>query len=215
MHTAPLTKIVAKIYGQVTNGKDFPTCSASKINNTGNKPNNTGWNKACPKGSLIGQGPVNALFVNPNPPYQSAGTCNPYLYIYNGGPKTQVFFFTEGTYSPDPSKYTCLGGAVPTGSAPAYNGHISYSGKTWVLTIPLPPSVSTMAGGNPLYASLQHLHVTYKASIKKNGKTIPYGESVACSNGKRPWSFQFTAQNYNGKSPHTQTVTKKGSQKCS
>lgn len=212
MHTAPLIRIVAKIYGQVTNGKDFPTCTAKQINNAGN---NKGWNKVCPKGSLIGQGPVNALFVNPNPPYQSAGTCNPYLYIYNGGPKTQVFFFVEGADSPNPSKYTCLGGAVPTGSAPAYNGNISYSGKTWVLTIPLPPSVSTMAGGQPLYASLQHLHVTYNASIKKNGKTIPYGESVGCSKGSRPWSFQFTAQNYNGKSPHTQSATVNGSQKCS
>jgi hypothetical protein len=211
--TAPLTKIVAKVYGMKTNGKSFPVCTAAKINAAGN---NGGWNKVCPKGSLIGQGPVNALFINPNPPYNSAGTCNPYLYIYNGGPTTQVFFFTEGAQSPNAKKYTCLKGSVPTGSAPAYNGHISYSGKTWVLTIPLPATVSTSAGGTGLYASLEHLHVVYsKATVKKGGKTISYGESVACSNGQRPYSFTFTAQNFNGQSPHTNTQTKTGSQKCS
>jgi hypothetical protein len=207
---APLIKIVAKIYGQVTNGKQFPTCTSSKINAAGNTHH---WNKVCPKGSLIGQGPVNALFMNPNAPYNEVGTCNPYLYIYNGGPKTQVFFFTEYPYAPG-KQYSCLQGHVVTGAAPAYDGNISYSGKTWVLTIPLPPTVSNNAGGTGLFASLVHLHVTYKASEQKNGKTIPYGESVACQNGKRPWSFQYTAQNYNGQSPHTGTVTVNGSQKC-
>jgi hypothetical protein len=182
------------------------------INNAGNSK---GWNKVCPKGSLIGQGPVNSEFVSPNPPYSVAGQCNPYLYIYNGGPKTQVFFFVEGNDSPNPSKYTCLGGAVPTGSAPAYNGNISYSGKTWVLTIPLPATVSTSAGGTGTYASLLHLHVVYGNVTKKvHGKTVAYGESVGCSHNSRPWSFTFTAQNYNGRSPHTQTSTVSGSQKC-
>jgi hypothetical protein len=209
---APLTKIVAKVYGMKTNGNEFPKCTANQINAAGNAK---GWNKVCPKGSLIGQGPVNSEFINPNPPYNSAGTCNPYLYIYNGGPKTQVFFFVEGKQSPDPSKYTCLKGSVPTGSAPAYNGNISYSGKTWVLTIPLPATVSTSAGGTGLYASLLHLHVVYsKATEKKGGKTISYGESVACSGGKRPWSFQFTAQNFNGQSPHSGSVTVSGDPSC-
>lgn len=208
----PLTRIVAKNYGMKTNGGAFPTCTAAKINAAGNAK---GWNKVCPKGSLIGQGPVNSEFVSPNPPYSVAGQCNPYLYIYNGGPKTQVFFFVEGNDSPNPSKYTCLNGAVPTGSAPAYNGNISYSGKTWVLTIPLPATVSTSAGGTGTYASLLHLHVTYGNVTKKvHGKTIAYGESVACSHNKRPWSFTFTAQNYNGKSPHTQTTTVKNAQAC-
>ena len=211
--TAPLTKIVAKIYGMKTYGQDFPTCTAAKINGDGA---NTGkWNKVCPKASLIGQGPVESVFVNPNPPYNVIGTCDPYLWIYNGGAKTQVFFFTEDTFTPNPSKYKCLGGNVHTGAAPAYNGHISMSGKTWVLTIPLPGSVSTNAGGTGLYASLQHLHVHYShKNIKKNGKTIGYGMSVACQSNKRPWSFAYTAQNYNGLSPHTQTVVKGGKPSC-
>jgi hypothetical protein len=215
---APLVKIVAKIYGEKTNGAAFPTCTAAKINAAGNAG---GWNKACPGGetgpALIGQGPVNALFVAGNQPTEAhPPQCNPYLYIYNGGANTQVFFFTEYPYAPS-SKYTCLNGAVKTGAAGAYNGNISYSGKTWVLTIPLPANVSTSAGGIPNnYASLVHLHVLYaKKSAKKNGKTVYYGESVACSSGKRPYEFDFTAQNFVGQSPHTQTEVVKGSQACS
>jgi hypothetical protein len=218
--TAPLTKIVAKIYGMKTDGKDFKVCTAKTINNAGAK--NGTWNKACPGGetgpALIGQGPVNAEFVSPNPPYTVAGQCNPYLYIYNGGGNTQVFFFTETPFAPSP-KYTCLGGAVHTGAATAYNGTATQptkgNGETWTLTIPLPPSVSTNAGGTHLYASLVKLNVTYaKKTEKKHGKTIAYGASFACKGGKRPYSFQFTAQNYNGLSPKTGTVTVSHTDSC-
>lgn len=212
---APLIKIVAKNYGLKVDSKDFKTCTAAKINNAGN---GGGWNKACPGGengpALIGKGPVEAEFVNPNPPYNVVGQCNPYLYIYNGGNNTQVFFFTEYPYAPS-QKYNCLGGHVTTGAAPAYPGKISYSGKTEVLTIPLPPTVSNNAGGTGLFASLLKLDVTYsKKTAKKNGKTVAYGASIACQNGKRPYEFDFTAQNFNGQSPHTQTVVVKHTASC-
>jgi hypothetical protein len=224
--TAPLVKIVAKIYGQVTDAKDFPKCTAATINNAGKK--NGTWNKACPGGetgpALIGQGPVNALFVAATQPKeQNPPQCNPYLYIYNGGvanykgkpTQEQVFFFTEYPFAPG-KQYTCLNGAVHTGAAAAYPGYVSQSGKTWILTIPLPANVSTSAGGIPNnYASLVHLHVTYaKKTEKKNGKTIAFGGSVACQNGQRPWEFDFTAQNYKPQS-NQQTEVVKGSQPCS
>ena len=216
-NTAPLTKIVAKIYGMKTDGKDFPTCTASQINSAGTK--NGSWNKVCPKGSLIGQGPVNSVLVSPNGPTSHGVPCNPYLYIYNGGQGSQVFFFTETPFAPS-TAYTCVGGAVKTGSAPAYEGTItqpsSSNGNTWTLTIPLPTTVSTNAGKTGLYASLEKLNVNYgKLTEKKNGKTIAYGASVACKSGKRPWSFTFYAQNYKGQSPTTQTTTVPGTQSCS
>jgi hypothetical protein len=210
-HTAaPLIKIVSKIYGEKIDSKDFPKCTSTMINNNGNKPGNKGWNKICPKGSLIGQGPVTSDFVNPNPPYNVVGQCNPYLYIYNGGNNTQVFFFTEYPYAPA-TKYNCLKGHVVTGAAPAYNGHVSYSGKTYVLTIPLPPTVSNNAGGTGLFASLLTLHVTYAKDVLKGHA---YGASIGCSSNKRPYEFDFTAQNYNGLSPHTQTVVVKHTAAC-
>ncbi|HEY1522895.1 MAG TPA: hypothetical protein VGF70_07760 [Solirubrobacteraceae bacterium] len=215
-NTAPLTKIVAKIYGMKTDGKDFPTCTASKINTAGNT--NGMWNKVCPKKSLIGQGPVNSVLVSPNGPTSHGVPCNPYLFIYNGGQGSQVFFFTETPFAPS-SQYTCVGGAVKTGSAPAYTGTITQPGKsngnTWTLTIPLPTTVSTNAGGTGLYASLEKLNVSYgKLTTKKNGKTVAYGASVACKGGKRPWSFTFYAQNYKGQSPPKQTTTIAKSDSC-
>jgi hypothetical protein len=220
-NTAPLVRIVAKIYGMKTDGKDFPTCTASKINSAG--ANGGKWNKACPGGetgpAMIGQGPVESELVSPSGPTSHGVPCDPYLYIYNGGQGTQVFFFTETPFAPNP-KYKCVNGAVPTGSAAAYNGFITNAsksnGNTWTLNIPLPASVSTNAGNTGLYASLEKLDVTYaKKTEKKNGKTIAYGASVGCKGGKRPWSFTFYAQNYKGQQPTHQTTTKSGTAACS
>jgi len=219
---APLTHIVAYTYGEKTNGKDFPTCTAAKINAAGNSH---GWNKVCPGGetgsALIAQGPVNALFVAGNQPTEkNPPQCNPYLYIYNGGQGTQVFFFTEYPYAPSP-KYTCLNGAVHTGAAGAYNGYLtqpsSGNGNMLKVDIPLPANVSTSAGGIPNnYASLVHLHVVFaKKTTKKHGKSVAYAESIGCKSGQRPYKFVFTAQNFVGQSPHTQTETVTGTAACS
>jgi hypothetical protein len=201
-NAAPLTKIVAKVYGLKYNGADFPKCTAAQINNAGTAKN---WNAVCPKKSYIGGGPVQAeLTASP-----STGTpCDPYLKIYNGGPKTQTFFFTVNQQSPG-GKYKCAGGAVSTGTGcAAYTGNLSYSGKDAVETINLPPCASTNAGNTGLYAALQKLDVTYlKLVTKKSGKTIGYEESVACSGNKRPYSFTFYAQNFKNSSPKTQETT--------
>jgi hypothetical protein len=216
--TAPLTRIVAKMYGIQTNGKDFPTCTAAKINAAGNSH---GWNHVCPRNSLVASGPVHALFVAGNQPMElHPPQCNPYLYIYNGGQGTQVFFFTEYPYAPS-TKYTCLNGAVKTGAAAAYNGYITQpsagNGNTWMINIPLPANVSTSAGGIPNnYASLVKLDVNYrKLTMSKNGRTIAYGASIGCKNGTRPYSFTFYAQNYKGQSPPTQTTTVAHAAACS
>jgi hypothetical protein len=213
-NTAPLTRIVAKMYGIKTDAKDFPTCTAKKINAAGNAK---GWNKVCPKGSLIASGPVNSLFVPfnngkaANPPQ-----CNPWLSIYNGGVQkgapVQVFFFSEFPDAPGP-QYSCLSGAVHTGAAAAYNGYVtnpsSANHNIWSINIPLPANVSTSAGGiHGVYASLVKLNVTYKKlSRTVNGHKVAYGASIGCKAGKRPYSFTFYAQNYQGSSPHTQTTT--------
>lgn len=202
-NAAPLTKIVAKVYGLQYNGKDFPTCTASQINNAGTSKD---WNKVCPKGSLIGGGPIKAELT---PPTGGAGSpCDPYLDIYNGGQTTQTFFFVVGPQSPG-GKYSCAGGTVHTGTGcAAYTGTLSHSGNYAVITIPLPGCASTDAGNVGAYAALQKLDVTYKKlTTKKNGKTIAYGDSVACSGNKRPYSYTFTAQNFKGHSPPTQTTT--------
>jgi hypothetical protein len=212
-NAAPLTKIVAKVYGINYNGKDFPTCSAAKINAAGASGK---WDKVCPKGSYIGGGTVEAALT---PPSGGGGTaCDPYLRIFNGGPNTQTFFFVVAPWSDNegtvPSSRTCAGAKTGTSCA-AYTGTLSHSGKTAVETIKLPGCASTNAANLGLYAALQKLDVTYKELTRKvNGKVVGYGESVACLGNKRPYSFTFTAQNYTGHSPPTQRTTISHTAKC-
>jgi hypothetical protein len=212
-NAAPLTKIVAKAYGIQYNGKHFPTCTAAKINAAGGSGQ---WDKVCPKGSYIGGGPVEAQVT---PPAGGGGSaCDPLLRIFNGGANTQTFFFVVAPWSDQwgtvPSNRTCAGAKTGTSCA-AYSGTLSKSGKFAVETIKLPGCASTNAAGLGLYAALQKLDVVYKKLTKKvSGKTIGYAQSVACLNNKRPYSFTFTAQNYKGKTPPTQTTTVKGTAAC-
>jgi hypothetical protein len=216
-NAAPLTNVVNKIYGMKTNGGEFPTCTANQINKAGSTKGT--WNKVCPKGSLIASGPVTSLFVpETSATAQGAPACNPYLSIYNGGNDTQTFFFSEAPFAG--SQYTCLGGAVHTGAAAAYTGYITQPSaanhNTWSVKIPQPANVSTSAGGiHGVYASLIKLDVNYKTLTKKvNGKTIGYADSIGCKNGTRPYSTTFTAQNYVGLSPQTQTTTVNNTASC-
>jgi hypothetical protein len=210
-NAAPLIHIVQKVYGVKYDTKDFPKCTDKMINDAGKK--NGSWDRICPRGSLIGQGPVTSKLTDPNHPTQG-GPCNPYLHIYNGGGNKVVFFFVTGPFSPDPSKYECAGTTTGT-SAPPYDGTISYKGGFAVVNIPLPPSVSTHAGGLPVYASLITLNVKYAKLTKKfKGKTLAYASSVACKGKKRPYTLIFTAQNFPGDSPAKQTTVINHSAAC-
>lgn len=200
---APLTDIKTTIYGVVSNGGKLPVCTDSMI-----EADKTKYDAACPKGSLIAQGPVSSLLGPANDPSNSKGTaCNPFLHVYNGGPRTQVFFFTTD------ATHQC--GGLRTGATAPYDGHISYKGKNLVLDVPLPPDISNkVANQVGLYGSLIAQTLIYAKSTKNaKGKTLHYQESTACAKGgKRPWSIQFTSQNYNNGGPETQTV--KGNDKC-
>jgi hypothetical protein len=201
--TAPLTKITTRIYGVVTDGKDFPKCTDQMITRDTSK-----WDKSCPKGSLVAEGPVNSLLVGANQPTSAGSPCNPYLHIYNGGQGKLVFFFVTGPFSPNPAKYECAGTTTGT-SAPPYDGVITEQKGFEITTIPLPDYVSTRAGNIPgAYASLERLDVTFKKLTRKvHGKTVAYQFSIACKAGKRPYSTTFRAQNYQGQSPPSQITT--------
>lgn len=209
----PLTRIVAKIYGVVGDGKDFPVCTAKMINNAGSRDGS--WNKVCPAGSLVGQGPVQSLFVPASRPSGPGAACNPYLYVYNGGQGVQVDFFTEFPFAPGP-QYTCAGGAVKTGSAAAYNVSLKRQGGYLVADARLPANISTSAGGlTGVYASLIKYDLTFRKLTRKvKGKTVAYAASIACKQGRRPYSFTFVAQDYQGQSPGTQTTTVSHTSKC-
>jgi len=193
---APLVNIKVTIYGVRLDAGKLPVCSDAKI-----ESNKTSPLGGCSKGSLIATGPVHSELGPSTDPSASKGTaCNPYLNVFNGGPKTQVFFFWTK------SANDC--GGLTTGATAPYDGHISYSGGNAVINVPLPPDISTKVANQPgLYGSLITETLVYAKTV--SGKAYMVG--VGCKGKSRPWSITFTASLYNG-GKETQTV--KGSSKC-
>ncbi len=75
--TAPLTDIKTMVYGIVTNGKGFPTCSLAKIQAAKS-------DTVCPKGALVATGSITAL-LGPDDRPERLGSpaslpCNPLLH---------------------------------------------------------------------------------------------------------------------------------------
>jgi hypothetical protein len=203
----PIAKVVVKQYGVQSFGQDFPTCTAAQINAAGNTKD---WSVVCPKGSLIGGGPVEAELVSQT----GAGrpvACNRYLDIHNGGKRTETFFFVVGPQSPG-GRYSCSIAKTGTSCA-AFSVGIKYANSVGTITIHLPPCVSpeSLSG---VYLSLRKLDVNYPDKTKgKGGHT--YLESMACKGGKRPYSTTFSAAPFTsppGQKPQTQT--KSGSAPC-
>ncbi len=199
--TAPLTDITTKIYGVVSDGKDFPTCSLAKVAAAGS---DTG----CPKGALVATGSITAV-IGPQADQSSAaalGSCDPLLDVWNAGQGKLVFFFVD-----QGPNHLCLNGGITTGEVGPYPGSVKTVGKTLVMDTPIPNYVSFPVG---LEGSLTSLSLKWKNLSKKlsNGKTVHYGVSVACKGGKRPYSETFTAEAGAGGAPSSDTVT--GTQKC-
>lgn len=202
--TAPLVDIKTKIYGLVTDGKDFPTCSLKKI---GAAQSDTG----CPKGALVASGSITATLgpvtdTTINSPQNAP--CNPLLDVWNAGQGKVVYFFVD-----QGPNHLCAGGAVPTGFVGPFPGTVKTVGKNLVMNTPIPASVSFPLTGVAGSLTGETLH--WKKLTKKlgNGKTVAYGASVGCKNGSRPYSVAFTAESGPGGQQQSGTVT--GTQKCS
>lgn len=197
----PLTEVKYTIYGAVTNGANFPKCTDSMI-----EADKTKYDKACPKGSRIGSGPVHSVLgPQSNPSSSAEAHCDLILHIYNGGQGKAVFFLTTV------SATSCAG--FTTGAASPYDGTISTQGKNLVMDEKLPADVSTKAANQPgLYGSTVDETLTFPRMTRKvKGKTVPYFGSVACKGHKRPWSIKLSDQTYND---GVETETVSGSSKC-
>jgi hypothetical protein len=196
---APLIHLKTITYGLRSNGRFFPTCSVARINAVKN-------DRSCPKRALVAQGPVTALLGPANQPTSPGTPCNPYLHVWNGGQGNVTFFFT--IIAP---KHTC--GGLHTGSSAAWSATLRNVGKNLVLDDPLPPDISTKAGGiTGVYSSLiRYTVVAKKLTTRVKGRTVGYLESVGCKAGKRPWTQSFTAHDFSG-ATETQVLT--GSSMC-
>jgi hypothetical protein len=195
---AVLTHINVKMYGLVSNGGQFPTCSPTKMVTLKS-------DKFCPAKSKFASGLVNSLLGDPTLSLANRIKCNPNLDVFNGGKGKLIFFFTTS------SAIQCAG--LTTGQTAPYPGTIKQVGKYQVTDIPLPADISTRVANQPnFYGSLIKQQLNWaKISTKVHGKTVYNTVSVGCLHGKRPWSITYTATT-NGQDKVTQTVS--GSAKC-
>jgi hypothetical protein len=199
--TAPLTDIKTTLYGMVASGKGFPTCSQATIANAHS-------DAGCPHGALVATGSITAILgpiADPSTSDPNQIPCNPLLHVWNGGGNKLVFFFVE--QAPD---HSC--GPILTGAVGPFVGTVKQVGKNLVQNTPIPASVSFPLSGVEGSLTSETLHYL-KVTRKVKGKTVSYHSSVACKNGKRPYSVAFSAQSAPGAPSETQTVS--GTQKCS
>ena len=196
---AILTNIKTTIYGLRADGKDFPTCSAAKINKAHS-------DSVCPKGSMVASGFITAQvggatdFTTPGAP------CTPLLHVYNVGQGKLTFLFVEQ------GSHQCVG--LATDSVPPYPGTYKVVGKNLVVNVPIPKDVDYPLGPQGgVSGSLETEHLVWvKATKKVHGKTVAAISTVGCQGKKRPFAVAFTSAKQGGGS---ETVTKKGSAPCS
>jgi hypothetical protein len=175
----PLTDIKLSLPKVKVNYKGFPVCTAATIVKAGT-------DAGCPKGALVGTGPVTGALWSPSAPTVVGTPCDPVLDVWNAGGGKLTNFFKI------PAGHQCAG--LTTGSVAPWTGTLKQSGTTLILDTPLPPPVSTNAGNLGLYSSLLAETITYpKLTAKVSGKTVPYLESVGCTAGKRTTTVTFTA----------------------
>jgi hypothetical protein len=178
--TAVLTDIVTKIYGLKADGKDFPQCTAKTIAAAGN-------DTSCPKGAMVATGAITAAVGSATNFTAAAEACDPLLHVWNGGQGKLTFFFVDQV-----PNHECLGGNLKTGQVGPYPATYKTQGKYLVIDVPVPHYVSFPAPG--VAGSLETEHLVWaKITSKVKGKTVAATSSVACLNGKRPYTTTFTA----------------------
>lgn len=199
LDAAPVTDIKLKMYGLKIDWKAFPTCTLAQVT--------ASLGAKCPAKSLVASGPITALLGPTNlqgiTTGQGANTivCTPLLDIWNAGGGKVVELPVVTTAHP------C--GGLETGSAAPYVVTFSQQGNYLLQDAPLPPDVSTDAGGLGLYNSLTTNDLNWsKMTAKVKGKSVAYFSSIGCLKGKRPYTMTFTATN--GTTQETESLSGNG-----
>jgi len=176
--TAPLTNITNTLYGLTSNGKDFPTCSLSKIANAKN-------DTSCPKSALVATGGLTAVLGPASNLSTTAPStpCARNIDVWNAGQGKLVYFFTG-------PPNTC--GGLGTGAVGPFAATLKVKSGALILDVPIPKSVSFPIP--QLQGSLLTEHLSFKKQTKKvNGTTVAFFASVGCKGGKRPNATSFVA----------------------
>ena len=191
-----LLNIKTTIYGEKSDGKDFPTCSIAKIDAAGN-------DTVCPKKARVASGYINALLGSATNFTAAGVACDPNLDVWNGGQGKLVFFFVPtGAGTP----HACLGGGIAVGVVGAYPGTYKNVGKNLVTNVPVPTSVNYPVGG--LVGSLQAERLVFTSQSSKGHLSM---SSIGCTGKKRPYSYALTSTL---PGQHNEVDTVKGSGAC-
>jgi hypothetical protein len=197
--TGVLLNIKTTIYGLKVNGKDFPTCSASKIAAAQN-------DTSCAKGAAVASGSIQATLGNTKDFSSPGQACNPLLHVWNAGQGKLVFFFV------DTGSHQCLGGSLHTGQVGPWTGTYKNQGKNLVIDIPIPKTVDYPLGVNGgEVGSLSQEFLKWSTQSAKGKHSIA---SVACKGKTRPYSTTLTSTLPTA-GPAKETKTVKGSAPCS
>jgi hypothetical protein len=152
--------------GAVTNGRLFPSCSASKLKSHHNALS------ACPKGSRIGSGFVTATAV------QLGVSSNAVATLFNGPGGRSVVFNFHATVPAD------INDSI---DAPLVRKHGKYS---YELTLTLPHDLQEILDG--VFVSVQKIRFPTGATIKVHGKKRGYIEAgKTCPKHGAPFHAQF------------------------
>ena len=158
-----------------SNGKYFPACPASKINNA--SPSS---DASCPSGSLVGTGTVNNVAGATANPNDTSQKCLLALKVYNGGAGKAALYLKGGP----PTCPIAVSQAIDASyvSGPDGGTALQFSVQGALLH-PLP-------GFDNSVVSVQS--TIKKLTVKKKGKTYGYYEaSGGCNAGKRTVQVLF------------------------
>lgn len=173
-------------------GRYFPKCTIEQISKAQS-------DSVCPKGSLVGKGPIHSLVGADNDFSNPGAPCDREARSYNAGQdKVVVLFVGPGT--------KCLG----TAYTPPYAGKWSNSGGIGggQLNISAPPFETTHPVPGLLVSTLDLKFTFPKRVITVKGRKVSYLMSVGCS-GKRAAREDYARQPSGKK-----TVTKTTAGRC-
>jgi hypothetical protein len=153
--------------GAVTNGRQFPSCTAAKLKSHHNALS------ACPKGSKIGTGFITATAV------QLGVSSNANATMFNGPGGRSIVFNFHATVPADINDSL---------DAPLVRLHGKYGYR---LTLTIPHDLQEILDG--VFVSVQKFQFVTKASVKAHGKTVPYIVGQKCpKSGKGPVHADFS-----------------------
>jgi hypothetical protein len=171
---AALTDINNTFYGLKTNGRLFPTCTVAQIAAAKS-------DAGCPAGSQVGTGGLTARIGPSNNPMDPGAPCAKSVHVYNAG-QGKLAFILVGPAS------ACSG----IGFLPPFPATMTPRGPQLFIDAPIPAFISHAVrgiDGSLLTENLNYTRLTKTSGGKKHG----FLESVACKNGKRPYTTSFTA----------------------